>query len=109
MMLLSKNINLNNVISSSMLENLKLIGEMRHYTPFHQFVQLNYSNIEHLQKFISKILTLKPETQQGDNSSSLPLSHLHDLEEERQESYLMEDNAEQPVVRQLDELALSQM
>jgi hypothetical protein len=33
---------------------------MRHYTPFHQFMQLNYASADHLQRFIAKILAIKP-------------------------------------------------
>lgn len=44
-----------------MLENLKLVGAMKHYTPFHQYLQLNYSNNLSLLRFIEKILGVKPE------------------------------------------------
>lgn len=108
MMLLSKNIALNNVISSSMLENLKLITSIKHYTPYHQFLQLNYANAEHLHKYIAKIFTAKPETAEGE-AATLPQSHLRELEEERQESYLLEDNNDAPIVREMDAVTISQL
>lgn len=60
MMLLCKNIALNNVISSSMLENLKLVAAIKNYTPFHHFLQNNYTNHVPLLRFIDKILATKP-------------------------------------------------
>lgn len=36
---------------------------MKHYSPYHQFIQLNYSNSEHLLKYIAPILSAKPESQ----------------------------------------------
>lgn len=108
MMLLSKNIALNNLISSSMLENLKIISQMQQYTPYHQFIQLNYAHEPHLQRYIAKILALRPEAHAPDGAD-LPESHARELEQERQESYLLEDNSEAPAVREMDALAISQM
>ena len=39
MQVLRKNIFFNNVISSSMLENLKLISELTQFTVYHQYLQ----------------------------------------------------------------------
>jgi hypothetical protein len=79
MTLLCKNLALNNVISSSMLENLKLVCSMKHHTPFHQYLQLNYSNNYSLLRFIERILAVKPESKQ-EEGEALPQSHLRELE-----------------------------
>jgi hypothetical protein len=63
-----------------MLENLKLISDMKHHTPYHQFIQLNYSNADHLHRFIAKIITVKPQLQENASDNG-PFSHLQELEE----------------------------
>jgi hypothetical protein len=36
MTVLERNIRFNNIISSSMLENIKIIRDMKRYTPYHK-------------------------------------------------------------------------
>ena len=44
-----------------MLENIKIIKEMKRFTAYHQEIQNNYRDCEALQKYISKILEVKEE------------------------------------------------
>lgn len=39
-----------------MLENIKIISQMKRFTPYHTYIQLNYGESESLAKFIAKIL-----------------------------------------------------
>ena len=56
MMVLSKHLRFNNIISSSMLENLRIIRNMSHYTSFHKEIQLNYREVPDLAKYLALIL-----------------------------------------------------
>ena len=56
MTILLKNIRFNNILSSSMLENIKIIRDMKRFTPYHQEIQNNYKNIEGLDKYTAMIL-----------------------------------------------------
>lgn len=59
MTLLLKNIRMNNIISSSMLENLKILRETKRFTPFHKEIQQHYQDQELLTKYIEAILKMK--------------------------------------------------
>jgi hypothetical protein len=39
MMVLIKNMKFNNLICSSMLENMKILKELKRFTPYHRFIQ----------------------------------------------------------------------
>ena len=45
MTVLQKNIRFNNIISSSMLENLKVIRDMKRFTVFHREIQTTYREV----------------------------------------------------------------
>lgn len=79
MLILEKNISYNNIISSSLLQNLKILKMSKRLTPFHQYLNENYSQNQSLHKYIEPILAFKPETDQITPTNN-PSSHQHDLE-----------------------------
>lgn len=61
MMILNKNLRFNNVICSSMLENLKILSQINRFTKFHAEIQKNYVSEPSSISFIGKILQVKEE------------------------------------------------
>jgi len=72
MIVLEKNVKFNNVISSSMLENIRIIRDINRFTSFHREIQNNYQQSEALSKFVVKILEVKEEKGEGE---VLPFSY----------------------------------
>lgn len=64
MTLLLKNIRMNNILSSSMLENIKILREVKRFTPFHKEIQQNYQDQEALAKYLEAIFKMKEEKEE---------------------------------------------
>ena len=89
MTVLEKNIRFNNMISSSMLENIKIIRDMNRFSPYHKEIQTHYKDSETLGRFIEKILEVKEE--KNDETDPFSLERMQRIEEEKEEAYLMSE------------------
>jgi hypothetical protein len=96
MTLLLRNIKLNNIMSSSMLENIKILRDMKRFTVYHQEIQNNYAEVEALKRYIQKILEAKPQ-EESEDGDLFDLARADEIDQEREEAYLMDDFADCPM------------
>lgn len=83
MTVLQKNIRLNNLISSSMLENLRIIRDIPRFTPYHRDIQTHYQHADTLRQYLKPILEAKEE-KDDDEAKSFNHERQQEVEQEKE-------------------------